>query len=142
MLSLCAPALIYVAFSLTQILIDTFKGLYTLAFFKAIVMVVIAVMLNALCQAGMSLISWFIVFIPFLFMSVIVGILLYVFGFDPETGKLAISCSDCVKEPKGSASVTSTTVVRRDSGTPWVWERPPLDGDTNTVHIVHGNIVR
>ena len=37
MFNLCAPALIYVAFSLTQIIIDTFKGLYNTAFFKAIV---------------------------------------------------------------------------------------------------------
>jgi hypothetical protein len=76
MLNLCAPALIYVAFSLTQIIIDTFKGLYNTAFFKVIVMIIITILLNALCQSGMGIVSWIIVFIPFIFMSVIVAILL------------------------------------------------------------------
>ena len=97
MLNLCAPALIYVAFSLTQIIIDTFKGLYNTAFFKVIVMIVITILLNALCQSGMGIVSWIIVFIPFIFMSVIVAILLYVFGFDPATGNLKIECDNCNK---------------------------------------------
>jgi ABC-type sugar transport system permease subunit len=95
MFSLCAPALIYVAFSLTQIVIDTFKGLYNTAFFKVIVMVIITILLNSLCQAGMGIVSWIIVFIPFIFMSVVVAILLYVFGLDPSTGKLNIQCDNC-----------------------------------------------
>ena len=95
MFSLCAPALIYVAFSLTQIIIDTFKGLYNTAFFKVIVMVVITILLNALCQSGMGIVSWIIVFIPFIFMSIIVAILLYVFGLDPATGNLNIKCDNC-----------------------------------------------
>ena len=78
MINICPPALIYLAFSLTQIIIDTFKGLYNTAFFKVIVMIIITILLNTLCQGGMSIISWIIVFIPFMFMSVIVGILFYV----------------------------------------------------------------
>jgi hypothetical protein len=95
MLKLCAPALIYVAFSLTQIIIDTFKGLYNTALFKVVVMVVITILLNALCQAGMGIVSWVIVFVPFILMSVIVAILLYVFGLDPATGQLKLKCSNC-----------------------------------------------
>ena len=92
MLELCAPALIYIAFSLTQVIIDIFKGLYNTAFFKFIVMIVITFLLNALCRSGMSIISWIIVFIPFIFMSVIVTILLYVFGLDAATGQLKFKC--------------------------------------------------
>jgi hypothetical protein len=95
MLNLCAPALIYVAFSLTQIIIDTLKGLYNTAFLKIIVMIIITILLNSLCQAGMGIISWLIVFIPFIFMTIIVAILLYVFGLDPSTGKLNITCHNC-----------------------------------------------
>lgn len=93
-MEICAPALIYLAFSLTQIIIDTFKGLYNTAFFKFIVMIIITFLLNALCQSGMGVISWIIVFIPFIFMSIIVAILLFVFGLDPATGKLNIKCND------------------------------------------------
>jgi len=95
MMNLCPPALIYVAFSLTQVIIDTFKGLYNTAFFKIIVMIIITILLNALCQSGMGIISWILVFIPFIFMSVIVGILLYVFGLDPATGQLKLKCDNC-----------------------------------------------
>jgi hypothetical protein len=95
MFNLCAPALIYVAFSLTQIIIDTFKGLYNTALFKAIVMIIITILLNALCESGMGIVSWIIVFIPFIFMSIIIAILLYVFGLDPATGKLNIQCDNC-----------------------------------------------
>jgi hypothetical protein len=99
MLDLCAPALIYVAFSLTQIIIDTFKGLYNTAFIKIIVMIIITILLNTLCETGMGIISWMIVFIPFIFMSIIVAILLYVFGLDPSTGKLKIKCDNCNDKP-------------------------------------------
>lgn len=92
MTSICAPALIYLAFSLTQIIIDTFKGYYNTAFFKVIVMIVITILLNTLCQSGMTIISWIIVFVPFMFMSLIVGILLYVFGLDAATGTLNFKC--------------------------------------------------
>ena len=93
MTSICAPALIYLAFSLTQIIIDTFKGYYNTAFFKVIVMIIITILLNTLCQGGMTIISWIIVFVPFMFMSLIVGILLYVFGLDAATGKFN-KCDD------------------------------------------------
>jgi len=107
MFELCAPALIYVAFSLTQVIIDTFKGLYNTAFFKFIVMIVITFLLNALCKSGMSIISWIIVFVPFIFMSVIVTILLYVFGLDATTGKLKFKCD----EYDGSSSTKSGNLI-------------------------------
>jgi hypothetical protein len=115
-MNLCAPALIYVAFSITQIIIDTFKGLYNTAFFKFIVMIVITILLNALCQAGMGIISWVIVFIPFIFMSVIVAILLYVFGLDPATGQLNFKCDNCNERSSntnknGNLIYTSTTTT-------------------------------
>ena len=107
MLDLCAPALIYVAFSLTQIIIDTFKGLYNTAFLKIIVMIIITILLNTLCETGMGIISWMIVFIPFIFMSIIVAILLYVFGLDPSTGKLKIKCDNCNKKKDGNLIFSS-----------------------------------
>lgn len=108
MINVCAPALIYIAFSLTQVIIDTFKGLYNTALFKFIVMIIITILLNALCQSGMGIISWIIVFIPFIFMSVIVAILLYVFGLDPATGKLNIIQSSNNKNTTGNVIYTST----------------------------------
>jgi hypothetical protein len=88
MLNLCAPALIYLIFSVTQILIDTFKGLYNTASMKVIVTIMITILLNILCESGLNVVSWIIVFVPFILMTVIVSMLLYVFGLDTATGKL------------------------------------------------------
>ena len=114
-MDLCAPALIYIAFSLTQIIIDTVKGLYNTALFKIIVMVIITMLLNLLCQSGMGIISWIIVFIPFIFMSVIVTMLLYVFGLDPTTGKLNIKCTNGESKSKTSNLIYSSTVQPQNS---------------------------
>jgi hypothetical protein len=92
MLKLCAPAIIYLIFSITQILIDTFKGLYNTAFIKIIVTVMVTLLLNILCNRGLGVVSWVIVFIPFILMTVIVSMLLYIFGLDTATGKINYKC--------------------------------------------------
>jgi c-di-AMP phosphodiesterase-like protein len=88
MFTICAPVIIYLGFSISQILIDTYSGLYNMALMKFMVMIIISVMLNILCSHGLGLISWMIVFIPFIFMSVIVVTLLYLFGLKATTGKI------------------------------------------------------
>jgi len=85
---LCPPALLYVAFSITQIIIDIFKNMYNTAFFKFIVMVIFTFALNILCQNGLGVISWFIVFVPFVMMTIITTLMLIVFGLSPDSGKL------------------------------------------------------
>ena len=117
MFYLCPPALIYIAFSLTQIVIDTFKGLYNTAFFKFIVMIIITFLLNALCQTGMTIVSWIIVFIPFIFMSVIVTILLYIFGLDAATGRLNFKCDKPDEKKTGNLIYSSTTYNKAKKNT-------------------------
>ena len=88
LLNLCTPALIYLVFSITQIAIDIFKQENNLAFFKAIVMIIFTSFLNVLCSRGLGIISWIIVFVPFMLMSFITTILLIVFGLDPSSGRI------------------------------------------------------
>lgn len=135
MFSLCAPALIYVAFSLTQIIIDTFKGLYNTAFFKVIVMIIITILLNSLCQSGMGIVSWIIVFVPFIFMSVIVAILLYVFGLDPATGKLNIQCDNCNNNKKKGGNLIYSSVKQPNKNMKYVdigYSDTPVDSNDVT----------
>ena len=86
--NLCSPALLYVVFTTTQIIIDIFKTMYNTAFLKFIVMILFTIVLNILCTRGLGVISWLIVFIPFIMMTIITSLLLYVFGLSPSTGKL------------------------------------------------------
>ena len=94
MINLCGPAIIYLIFSLTQIIIDLFKGLYNTAIMKTIVMAMVTLLLNILCEKGLSVVSWIIVFIPFIMMTVIVSMLLYIFGLDASTGSLNYTCNN------------------------------------------------
>lgn len=84
---ICPPALIYLVFSITQIVIDTYKGMYNIAFIKLWVALIFTILLNFLCNKGLGIISWIIVFIPFILMTVIVTMLLLMFGLDPLTGR-------------------------------------------------------
>mgnify|MGYP000005052201 CR=1 FL=1 len=88
--TICPPALIYILFSLTQIIVDTSKGLYNVALMKFWVAIVFTILLNYLCQRGLGIVSWIIVFVPFILMTLIIGILLNVLGLDPTTGKLKV----------------------------------------------------
>ena len=81
---ICPPAALYLAFSLIQILIDMFRGETNIAFLKFLVMIVFTIALNMLCTAGLGLVSWLIVFIPFILMTYITTILVFVFGI-PKT---------------------------------------------------------
>lgn len=83
--NLCTPALMYFAFSMVQILIDIFKGIYNIAFFKFITMIIFIALLQILCIRGLGLISWIIVFIPFVLMTYVSMLLMYAFGFSENT---------------------------------------------------------
>lgn len=85
--SICPPALIYLVFSITQIVIDTVKGMYNVAFIKIWVTLLFTILLNFLCSLGLGIVSWIIVFIPFILMTVIITLLLVMFGLDPITGR-------------------------------------------------------
>ena len=83
----CVPALLYIAFSLTHIIIDTAKHMYNTALLKFFIMIIFTFLLNTMCQRGLGIISWFIVFIPFITMTVITTLLLVVFGLSPSRGQ-------------------------------------------------------
>lgn len=85
--SYCAPALLYVGFSVVQIIIDVFKVEYETAFLKLFSTMIIATLLNMLCKRGLGVLSWFIVFLPFVMMTIISALLLFVFQLKPGSTK-------------------------------------------------------
>jgi len=99
MTTICPPALIYIVFSLTQIILDLIKGLYNTAFMKFIVMTIIGFLLNLLCQGGLGIISWIIVFIPFILMTIITAMLLYAFGLNDSTGSFVENPQNTPAQP-------------------------------------------
>ena len=118
--NLCAPALVYLFYSFSQIFIDLYKKMYNTAFLKFIIMIIFTFLLNMLCAQGLGIVSWIIVFIPFMLMSLITAILLYVFGLDPYSGKIATlrqkgTTTTTVPTTTTTVPTTTTTVVSKPS---------------------------
>jgi hypothetical protein len=115
MFNLCAPAIIYGVFSLCQIIIDLFSGLYNTAIMKFVISVLILLLINGLCQSGLTVVSWIIVFVPFILMTFIVAMLLYIFGLNIASGsqnqKQPILQNAGNSGASGPASVEGPTIV-------------------------------
>ena len=95
--SLCPPALLYLGFSVIQIIIDLFRSDHVTAFFKFLIMIVFLFILQNLCDTGLSIVSWFIVFIPFILMTYVSSVIFYLFGMKPSPGA-AVSTTVAPKE--------------------------------------------
>jgi hypothetical protein len=133
MINLCAPASIYFIFSVTQIFIDTYRGDYNTAVTKVIVTLMVTLLLNILCERGLTTISWIIVFIPFILMTFIVSVLLYVFGLDAATGELNYDCQE-----NESSSINN---VSTDSQGNIIIYDPEYDPSINPVYFKSPNII-
>ena len=83
---LCTPALLYVILCSIQIIIDFIQGLYNTAFIKIGITIVMTIVLNVLCELDLGIISWIIVLIPFIFMTIIASIILVALGLNKSTG--------------------------------------------------------
>ena len=138
MINLCAPAIIYLIFSITQILIDTFKGLYNTAFMKVIVTIMVTLLLNILCEKGLSVVSWIIVFIPFILMTVIVSMLLYIFGLDVATGTLNYNCDASNNEVNNANCGNGITI---DALGNIIIYDPEYNSSVNPVYYKSPNII-
>ena len=84
---LCMPALIYLVYSFTHVVIDTYRGLYNTAVIELWIGVVFTLLLNALCDQELGIVAWLIISIPFLLMTVIASLLLFMFRLNPATGQ-------------------------------------------------------
>jgi len=133
--NLCAPAIIYLIFSITQILIDTFKGLYNTAFIKVIVTIMVTLLLNILCEQGLSVVSWIIVFIPFILMTVVVSMILYVFGLDAATGTLNYKCDGSTSSTNCGSGITTDSL-----GNIVIYD-PEYNSTKNPVYYQSPNII-
>ena len=112
--TICTPALIYLVFSIVQIIVDTGKGLYNTAFLKLIVTFIFTIFLNYLCDRGLGVVSWIIVFVPFILMSIIISVLLLMLGLDPTTGKLKVNGAEISKpaeDPRKAAKIPIYPIV-------------------------------
>lgn len=74
---LCTPALIFMIYAFTQVIMDTAHGLFQTALVKICVGIVVSTTLQYLCLKGMKIISWIFVFVPLFLMTTVTSILLF-----------------------------------------------------------------
>lgn len=108
--SLCPPALIYFVFMLCHVILATFKDQYNDAILQFILGTLMTMLLQLLCYKGMTLISWIIVFIPFIFYTYMIMIIYYVFGINPER-----TDTEEVEEDENNEETDETEEVTNDN---------------------------
>ena len=81
-MQLCSPTVLYIAFSGAIVLSDTLKGLRAQALIRLITSFLLGLGIEFLCRQGLTVLSWMIVFIPFIAMSVITALILLALGID------------------------------------------------------------
>jgi predicted membrane protein len=70
---------------------------------KFVVAILVTLLLNGLCDGGLGVISWIIVFVPFILMTFVVAMLLYIFGLNATIGPA----------PQPNETKTSVSIVKQ-----------------------------
>lgn len=125
MIELCLPAIIYLMFSLVQILIDLYQGLYNTVIVKIIITFFVTYLLNILCQNNLNIISWivvFIMFIPYLFMIGVSSFLLYGFGLNETTATDNTSNNNLFTDLYKRSTYDTNNITEDTSGNIYVYD--------------------
>ena len=103
---ICSPALLYLAFSMVQIVIDLFQGSYETSLLKFIIMFIFTAILNILCLNGYMKLVWFIVIIPIILLTYISSVLFYVFGINPGKTSVRVQAQQAPQQAPQQAQAT------------------------------------
>ena len=106
---LCTPAILYIGFTLTHIVVDIFHKLYNTAILKFVLMIIFTTMLDLLCKSGLTILSWIIVFMPFILLTTITVLLLFTLGVSPDKGFLKYKFAN--NDEKDEDNVTDNTTT-------------------------------
>jgi|UniRef100_A0A6C0CDS4 hypothetical protein len=113
LLGLCGPALVYIGFSLIQIFIDIYAGVFNSAFLKFVIMIIFTLIINILCSLGFTVIAWVLVFIPIIMMTIISTLLLRVFGLDPDQKDLRQNLNSARDVSLNKFDITDTELLNQ-----------------------------
>ena len=72
----CTPTTFYLVFSGIQIFMDVINGMYQSAIVKTIIAIIFSTLLNILCMRNLGIISWILVFMPFILTTLISALVL------------------------------------------------------------------
>ena len=87
---LCPPALIYIVFSLINIVINLSEAQYKNALTNTIICGIFTCLLQIFCMANLSMVSWILVFIPIILYTYMTLVIFLVFRFNPNNKQYII----------------------------------------------------
>jgi len=62
------------------------NNLHASALVKFLIMLVFSIALNILCENGFAVVSWLIVFVPFVTLTILTTLILYIFSISKTAG--------------------------------------------------------
>ena len=78
---------------MTILVQDTLQHQYQQSLVKMFVMIILGIVLQVLCNRGLSIVSWLIVFVPFIMFTYITAIIMFVFGLNPSAESVSKKAS-------------------------------------------------
>ena len=82
--NLCGPAILFLGFQIITIVINIYNKIYEDAIIQFFSTIIITFLLNILCKKGFSTVSWLIVLIPFILMTLIITTIIFMFSIKPQ----------------------------------------------------------
>ena len=83
--SKCTPTTFYLIFAGIQIFMDLINGVYYSAIVKFLIMIVFSTLLNILCMRNLGIVSWLLVFMPFILTTLVSALILDTMNSDGKT---------------------------------------------------------
>ena len=80
----CSTALIYLIFIIIHVVLEMKEQNTKGAILQLLTGIMMTLLLQVLCMRGMTILSWIIVFIPFIFYTYMMVLLYNVFGVEPS----------------------------------------------------------
>ncbi len=134
---LCIPALIYLVYTIIYILIDVKNNQYNNMIIKIWIGILVFALLYVLCSNDLTIIAWFIVSIPFIYMILVLAILLYVVKVDPTTGiSTTTQSTTSTSQPTTTSTTTaSTTSTSQPTTTSTTTSQPNTTQSSPTIIV-------
>lgn len=80
----CTPALIYFVFMIIHVFMEIQENNPNGALVQLLLGILMTLLLQVICMRGMTIFSWIIVFLPFIFYTYMMILLYNVFGLEPS----------------------------------------------------------
>ena len=129
---LCIPALLYLVYTIIYILIDVKNNSYNNMIIKIWISIMVFALLYFLCSNDLTVVAWFIVCIPFIYMILVMAILMYVVNTQTPTSQSSTSQPSTAQPSTVQPSTVQPSTTQPSTTQPSTVQ--PFTTKTSTTH--------